>query len=149
MALSELPTGHLAKRLTALVYDSLVLTAVALAYGALFLAVKHAIFDVELAQNERATIGTPGFVGLVLVLQGFYWFFWCRGGQTLGMKAWRLQLIQENGAAPTILQAMVRGMIAPFSFFLFGLGFWWSLWEPQGRSWHDLASGTRVVQLPK
>ena len=28
-----------------------------------------------------------------------------------------------------------------------GLGFWWSLWERERRTWHDLASGTVLVRL--
>ncbi|MET0378345.1 MAG: hypothetical protein ABW049_05060 [Spongiibacteraceae bacterium] len=32
---------------------------------------------------------------------------------------------------------------------LAGLGYWWIWLDPQQRSWHDRASNTRVVVLPK
>lgn len=149
MAKQSLPTANMFKRLIAMVYDSLIIMAVAMAYGALYLSIKHALFDIELGPDERASMGTPGFVGLILVLEAFCWFFWCRGGQTLGMRAWRIQMVQTNGQTPNLLQAMIRGMIAPFSLLLFGLGFLWGFWEKDKRTWHDLASGTWVVQLPK
>lgn len=150
MTTEQLPSAHLLKRLIAMVYDSLIVMAVAMAYGALFLSIKHAIFDIELAQDQRASIGTPGFFGLILVLQAFFWFFWCRGGQTLGMRAWRLQVVQLNSNhTPNLLQALVRGLVGPFSILLCGLGYWWCLWDKDGQTWHDKASGTRMVQLEK
>ncbi len=147
---ADYPTANLFKRLAALVYDSLVLMAVAMAYGGVYLGIKYGLLHTPLATDERASMGTPGFAGLVLILEAFYWFFWCRGGQTIGMKAWRLQL-RDNGRAATISlpQALVRGLVGPFSLLLGGLGYWWALLDPQRRSWHDLASSSRVVQLPK
>ncbi|GAB3093517.1 RDD family protein [Aestuariicella hydrocarbonica] len=149
MTINTLPNASLIKRLAAMVYDSLLIMAVAMAYGAAFLAIKYSIFQVELSPNERAEMGTAGFIGLILVLEMFFWFFWCRGGQTLGMRAWRLVLVQDNGHTPSLLQAMVRSLIAPLSLGLLGLGYWWALWDRQGRSWHDIASHTHVVVLPK
>ncbi len=149
MLLQDLPTASLIKRLAALVYDSLLMMALAMAYGGVYLAIKHALLGIELGPDERATMSAPGFVGLLLLLEMFYWFFWCRGGQTLGMRAWRLKVIQTNGDSPNLLQAMVRGMTAPISFFCAGLGFLWCLWDRDGATWHDKLSHTRVVVLPK
>lgn len=143
------PTASLPRRLAALVYDSLLLMALAMAYAAALLAIKHALLDLELGPSGRAELGSAGFVGLVLVLEAFYWFFWMRGGQTLGMRAWRLQLVNLEGGRVSLLQALVRGLVAPFSLLLLGLGFWWSLWDKERASWHDRASQTRVVLLPK
>lgn len=149
MTTPTLPTASLIKRFAAMVYDSLLVMAVAMGYGALFIGIKYSVFNVDLPTGERATIGTAGFVGLILVIEAFFWFFWCRGGQTLGMRAWRLQLRQDNGQFVSLPQAMVRGLIAPLSLAAFGLGYWWRLWDKEGRTWHDMASGTRMVQLPK
>lgn len=149
MTTHALPTATLIKRFAAMVYDSLLVMAVAMGYGALFIGIKYSLFDVALPTGERATIGTAGFVGLLLVIECFFWFFWCRGGQTLGMRAWRLQLRQMDGQFVTLPQAMVRGLVAPLSLCLLGLGYWWRLWDKEGRTWHDIASGTQVVQLPK
>jgi len=32
---------------------------------------------------------------------------------------------------------------------IFGLGFFWSLLDKQERTWHDMASLTRVVHIPR
>lgn len=149
MTTQTLPTATLIKRIAAMVYDSLLVMAIAMAYGAAYIGIKYAVFHVELATGERATMSTAGFVGLLLIIECFYWFFWCRGGQTLGMRAWRLQLRQTNGQFATLPQALVRGLVGPISLVLFGLGYWWCLWDKQGRTWHDIASNTEVVQLPK
>ncbi|NIB41538.1 RDD family protein [Pseudomaricurvus alkylphenolicus] len=145
----DLPTANLWRRLAAMIYDSLVLMAVAMAYGALFLSIKHTLLGIELGEGEKANLGEAGFVGLVLVLEGFYWFFWCRGGQTLGMRAWRIQVRNVAGGPVQITQALVRGLVGPFSFALAGMGYFWALIDKEGRSWHDAASQTHVVQLPK
>lgn len=146
---ADLPSAGLIKRFAAMVYDSLLLMAVAMAYGAAFLAIKYSLFHPPLQVGERAVMGTGGFLGLLLTLEVFFWFFWCRGGQTLGMRAWRLQIQQPNGRTPTLKQAVVRGLVAPLSFVPLGLGFWWSLGDKEKRTWHDTASGTRMVVLPK
>lgn len=146
---ASLPSAGLIKRLAAIVYDSLLVMAVAMAYGAAFLAIKYSFFHAPLEAGERAEMGTGGFIGLLLVIEIFFWFFWCRGGQTLGMRAWRLQIQQPDGSLPTLHQAVIRGLVAPVSLALAGLGYWWSLVDKQQRSWQDVASGTRVVSLPK
>lgn len=146
---TDLPSAGLIKRLAAMVYDSLLLMAVAMAYGAAFLAIKYSFFHPPLQVGERAVMGSGGFVGLVLTMEVFFWFFWCRGGQTLGMRAWRLQIQQPDGRTPTLKQAVIRGLVAPLSLALLGLGYWWSLWDKEKRTWQDMASGTRVASLPK
>ncbi|WP_439135497.1 RDD family protein [Pseudomaricurvus sp.] len=149
MTTQTLPSASLIKRFAAMVYDSLLVMAVAMAYGAAYVSIKYAVFHTDLPTGERAKMGTEGFVGLILVVECFFWFFWCRGGQTLGMRAWRLQLRQTNGQFASLPQAMVRGLVAPISLALIGLGYWWRLWDKEGRTWHDIASHTQVVQLPK
>jgi len=39
-----------------------------------------------------------------------------------------------------------RGILA---WLILGLGFLWILWDKQNRSWHDIYSDSRIVQLPK
>lgn len=146
---ADLPSAGLIKRFAAMVYDSLLLMAVAMAYGAAFLAIKYSFFHPPLQVGERAVMGTGGFIGLVLTMEVFFLFFWCRGGQTLGMRAWRLQIQQADGSAPSLQQAAIRGVVAPLSLALLGLGYWWSLWDKQKRTWQDIASDTRVAVLPK
>ena len=143
------PSAGLITRFAAMVYDSLLALSIAMVYGALFLAIKHLVFQIELGPGERATIGSSGFIGLFLIIEGFFWFFWCRGGQTLGMRTWRLKLISSDCGAVSLPQAIVRGLLAPISFAALGLGYFWCLWDHKGETWHDKLSNTRVIRLPK
>ena len=79
----------------------------------------------------------------------YYGVSWRRGGQTLGMRAWRLQLVHASGQVPPWPALLLRYLVAGVSLGAFGLGFLWSLWDPQRRSWHDLASATRLLRLPR
>lgn len=74
---------------------------------------------------------------------------WRRGGQTLGMRPWRLKVIAADGGAPSWRALGVRYAVATVSLLLGGLGFWWA-WVDRGRlTWHDRASDTRMVRMPK
>ncbi len=86
---------------------------------------------------------------LVAVLALFFIGFWCRGGQTLGMRAWRIKLISADGGAINLTQALKRLLGVLLSIAPGGLGYWWQLFDRDNQSWHDRLSGTRVVLIPK
>lgn len=74
---------------------------------------------------------------------------WRRGGQTLGMRPWRLRVSSIDGAAPAWSRLWIRYAIGTLSLLAAGLGFWWA-WLDRGRlTWHDRLSGTRMMRLPK
>lgn len=149
MTASSLPPAGLIPRLAAMVYDLLLIISIAMLYGAVFLTFKHSVLEIELQPGQRATIGNVGFFGMFVLVESFFWYFWCRGGQTLGMRTWRLQLRSTRGGEVSFSQALMRGLIAPFSLALLGLGYFWCLLDKQGATWHDRLSGTEVVRLPK
>ena len=74
---------------------------------------------------------------------------WRRGGQTLGMRPWRLQLQSLDGAPLRRGQLWLRFAVGTVSLLLGGLGFYWALIDRQRLTWHDRASGTRLLRLPK
>ncbi len=73
---------------------------------------------------------------------------WVRGGQTIGMKPWRLRVQRRDGGHVTVGQAIGRFVLALISLLLFGAGFLWTLIDAERRSWHDLAMGTVMVRTP-
>ncbi len=80
---------------------------------------------------------------------GFYVWFWTRGGQTLGMLAWRIRAESRDGALMSVKQALLRFLCAWPAFLLFGLGYFWLFLDNGGDAAHDRLSGTRVVRLPR
>lgn len=74
---------------------------------------------------------------------------WRRGGQTLGMRPWRLRVVDMHGAAPSWRGLALRFAVGSVSLLLAGLGFWWAWLDRDRLTWHDRASGTRMIRLPK
>jgi uncharacterized RDD family membrane protein YckC len=86
---------------------------------------------------------------MVCMVAAFYFYFWRRNGQTLGMQAWRLRLDSKDGGRASLRQCLIRMPVGFLSLLCGGLGYWW-IWIDRDRlSWHDRASGTRVAVLPK
>ncbi len=79
----------------------------------------------------------------------FFTWFWMHGGQTLGMRAWRLRLLGRDGATVTLRQALIRCAAALLSVLALGLGYLWMLFDREGLTWHDRLSGTRLVMLSR
>ena len=86
---------------------------------------------------------------VLFVLFLFFGLFWRKSGQTLGMQAWRIKLISEDGGQPTWQQVALRMIGASLSFGICGAGFLWRFMPPGYRYWHDTLSGTALVLLPK
>lgn len=89
------------------------------------------------------------FGALVAVTWLYAVLSWRRGGQTLGMRAWRLRAVDSAGNTPGWGALSLRFFVGAVSLAAFGLGFVWVLLDRQRRSWHELASGTLTVRLPK
>lgn len=89
------------------------------------------------------------FLYLIAALALFFIWFWTHGGQTLGMKTWRVKLTALDGGSVTLRQGLIRFTVSLLSWLPAGLGYLWSLWDRDGLAWHDRASATRLVVLPK
>ena len=89
------------------------------------------------------------FILMLASSSGFYLWFWTKSGQTLGMIAWRIKLIDQHGQLIKLQQGIVRFLAAWPAFFLFGIGYFWIYIDAQGDALHDKFSKTRVVVVPK
>lgn len=156
-AASEFDVDHfhpagLLRRLAALVYDTLVLAGISLVYGMIGFALKEIIFGAT-PDGVRPKGGPLLFLGWMAILIGFYIYFWYRGGQTVGMRAWRLRIVAANANSdkhkPTILNLLIRCGAAIMSFVFLGLGYFWCLIDKNNETLHDKVSKTRIVILPK
>ena len=72
---------------------------------------------------------------------------WRRAGQTIGMRAWRLQLVSNDGSRISQRQAWLRFGMAMVSLLALGIGFLWSLFDQERRCWHDIVSRTRLIRV--
>lgn len=124
------------RRLAAIIYDFFLLFA--LLFVATFLLLPF---------NSGAAFTSKQFVYplyLLLVTFFFYAWFWTHGGQTLGMRAWKIKVLTFNRNPITWSQALTRFIAAIGSLGLGGLGFLWILIDKNRLGWHDYLSRTAL-----
>ena len=129
------------RRLAAILYDSLLLAALLRAATLPVTLVAHGTL--------HGVARVLYQVYLLAIIAAFFMIFWLRGGQTVGMRAWRLRVVAPDGGPIDLRQATVRFFVSALSWACLGLGFIWSLIDRERRTWHDLASDTRLIVLPK
>lgn len=130
--------AHLGWRLVAMTYDALPVAAL-LFVSSVVLLLLHA--------GEPAAPGSVWAVFSILV----YWcvagcyavLSWRRGGQTMGMRPWRLLVVNVDGKNAGFKALCLRYGIASLSI---GLALLWCLFDEKKRGLHDLASGTLLVR---
>ena len=164
---TPLPPAGLLRRLGALTYDALLLMAVIVIAG--FIALPF-------TGGEAPSPGNPFYQTYIFILcYVFFAWFWTRGGQTLGMRAWRLRVQNEDGSAISWSQSLLRFMAGVAAWILFGIGIYfiksepmsvryiqgiaalvvftlsslWILIDKNKRAWYDHFSSCKVVELPK
>lgn len=125
------------RRLVAATYDALLLLG-------MWLAATFIAWLIEQFFKQGALPPTFMRAYLFVLTFGFFGWFWTHGGQTLGMRAWRLQLVRADGRAINWPMAMMRFAVAIPSWLIGGLGMIWCLLDGRGRCWQDIASGTEM-----
>ena len=141
MANSRHPPAGLLRRIAAALYDALLVIALQMLATLLLIAARG---------GEPVRPGDPLLQAVLLITAGaFFVGFWTRGGQTLGMNAWRLRVEMQNGKSLPIPIALLRFGAAILSLVCVGMGFLWQLVDRQNLTWHDRIAGTQVVLLPK
>lgn len=129
-------------RLLAGIYDLLPLLGLWFFAGAIALALSGGTLE---AHQDLRKLLTQAFV--LAFTAAYFTISWARGGQTIGMRAWRLRVTRADGTRVGWPRALLRFGVALISFAVLGIGFWWALFEPCKRTWHDLAAQTCVVKL--
>jgi uncharacterized RDD family membrane protein YckC len=133
-------TAGFMRRMAAAVYDWLLVIALMMIVSTPVIALLG-----DAIQPANATYRAA----MLLVALGFFGGFWSHGGQTLGMKAWRLRLRRRDGSPVTLGRAGLRFVFAVIALLAAGLGFVWLLWDKDGLTWHDRWSDTTIELLPK
>lgn len=128
-------------RLLALGYDLFPAAALWFVVAAVFVAV----------HGDAVTGGALGlleFAVLWAVTGAYAVASWRRGGQTLGMRPWRLHVLAPSGESAAVRALCLRYLVGTLSLAAVGLGFWWAWVDRDRLAWHDRASGTRLVRSP-
>lgn len=161
---SALQLASLPRRLAAVVYDSLLLAGVLIGAAALALGLTVLLLGSVAVVAHNPLSGNPFFsTYLFLTCFFFYGGFWVCGGQTLGMRAWRLRVQRRDGRGIGWWQALLRFLSASLWFVpvaylhqVFKVGVGLSLGAGFGclllllaLRLPDRASETELVVLPK
>jgi len=98
--------------------------------------------------GNRTAMQDPVYTAYLLSIWFFY-LTWCwhKGGMTVGMRAWRVKIEDENGNRPGWGKSTIRFLAALLSAAAIGIGFAWALVDSRKRTWHDLLSGTRLIRF--
>jgi uncharacterized RDD family membrane protein YckC len=144
---TELRYAGLFRRLFAIFYDCFLLAAILFIVSAIATAINDG------KAVEPGDTLYPIFVLLIFGLSYLYFaWFWTHGGQSLGMKTWRIKILTDypgdtNDIPVDWKLASIRFFSALISWGVFGLGFLWSLFDKKNRCWHDLSSKTVLIDL--
>ncbi len=148
------PRAGFARRFGSWVYDLLLIIAIFMLSGYLCVAlfvlldyfsvinIVRSGFDIDWNASHLAYKITFNSWGLAWVC-GFFIYFWCRKGQTLGMRAWRLRVQNLDGSLISFSTAMKRLLLT-----LFGLGNLTVIVDRKNKlSLQDRLTNTEVVVL--
>ena len=142
---SHSPAG-LWLRIAAAVYDLFPLIALWMFTAGLFLLGAHGNVDVA---HPPALYRWSLRAALLGVTAGYFVISWARGGQTIGMRAWRLRVVAADATALSWPRLLLRFAAALVSLTAAGAGFLWCLIDRDRRAWHDLFARTRVVRFER
>ncbi|MFZ2168784.1 MAG: RDD family protein [Methylococcaceae bacterium] len=125
------------RRLAAQIYDFILLIALLFIATALLLPFTSG----EAVIPQQTLIYR---IYLTVISFFFYGWFWTHGGQTLGLRAWKIKVLTLDQKPIGWTQALLRFATAIVSWVFCGLGFLWMLIDRNKRSWHDYLSKTAV-----
>lgn len=149
-------------RLVALVYDLLIVVAIMLVANMIGLAITggHLLDEHQHLQAWWFPFFEAACVG------GYFVTSWRRGGQTVGMRPWRLRVVAGTGAPAPVGRLLLRLAVAALPLLALGLSpaiglpraalaalAGWIVWfglalvDPRRRALHDFAAGTEMRRL--
>jgi uncharacterized RDD family membrane protein YckC len=124
---------------------------------AIDLAASTAVFSLALAAISYAVHVVTGHnvswsrsnivVAVIFVVWQFVYFgySWAVSGRTFGMAVLGLRVVRADGLNLEPRQGVIRALVFPLSFLLFGLGFLGILVQREHRALHDLIAGSAVI----
>lgn len=163
------PAG-LVRRLAALLYDTLLVVALAFVVTFAMLPLTH---GEAIVTSSQGWIGRAYHAVVYAVVFGYFGWCWTRTGQTLGLKAWRMRLDTDIGGRLGWGGAVTRFLLGTGIVVLAGIGLWtlrtahgalqsagaallvaplvvnygWVAFDPAKRSLLEVVGRTRVLRI--
>ena len=124
------------RRLAAQLYDAVLLAAILMIANAfLFLFTDSETLKAH-SMLHRIYLSSVSFL--------FYGWFWTHGGQTLGLRAWKIKVLTFHQKPISWTEALIRFISAIVSLGCVGLGFLWIFMNKNKHTWHDRVSKTAL-----
>ncbi len=134
--------AHLGWRLLALVYDMLPMIPLAMIVSGFFTWLLWTRGERDISNSPWLAFAE--FSTALVMVGGYFVFSWRRGGQTMGMRPWRLKLLAADGRPAALKSLWLRYAVACATP---GLCLLWTLVNKDRRGLHDLAAGTIFVRM--
>ena len=170
------PPG-LVRRMAVGLYDLIMFLAICMVATLLLVALDSGK-DLQAFYADHPIVKLAYQTGLMLLGYAFFGGFWIHGGQTIGMRAWGLQVTCMDGSKLDWRRALIRylTMLIPWMLLLLAaellaaggyagkriymvssgvalllsaVGFLWPAFDPQRLAWHDRLSSTHLVRPGK
>jgi uncharacterized RDD family membrane protein YckC len=126
-------------RLLALMYDLLPMIPLLMITSAVFLWINGGR-----TVEHTPLLAVTEFVTMWLLVGAYFVLSWGRGGQTMGMRPWRLRVLAADGKPATWKMLWLRyaaACVTPV------VGLLWTLVDSERRALYDIAAGTAFVRL--
>jgi uncharacterized RDD family membrane protein YckC len=147
------------RRFAAIVYDALAVVAIVMVVG----LIAQMVTGGHVA-DDKGHVVAWWYQPLQGVVVGAYFLFsWMRGGQTLGMRPWKIRVVARDGGAVDLKRGLIRLVVAGLPVLLLmlysvtslrvallaPLAGWAvillpSLFDARRRGLHDMAAGTEI-----
>jgi uncharacterized RDD family membrane protein YckC len=127
------------RRVLAMLYESLVVFAIAFFAGLAFYGVANG----QISGNTRLVFQ----LYLFLVLGAYFIGCWSHGGRTLPMQTWRMRVVRPDNLPVGVGRAALRYALAWSSLLFLGVGFFWAFFDRDRQFLHDRLAGTRIIAI--
>lgn len=132
------------RRFAALIYDGFLLLALLMIFTAVTLAFTPAHIAVT---QDLGGWWYAYRVGELGVISGYYILNWMHSGQTLGMRAWQLRAVKDDGRPMTLSAGLLRFAFGFLAWPPVAVGVLWLYFDPYHAAIHDRLSHTRVIRV--
>ena len=136
-ATSPIPASFL-HRLGAIFYDALILLA---------LLMLSTWILMPFTNGEAIEAGEIAYqLYLLVICCGYYLGFWLYGGQTVGMRAWRIRIRTLENTPLTLKIAGQRLLWAVLTLLPGGFGLWFALFRADRQTLYDMRAKTALYR---